>query len=72
MTPKLTLTLGLRWEYYLFGYSDNVKGLRLLDLNSGNVELGGYGGVPKDDRMDVGHGQFLPRLGMLTASGSRQ
>jgi outer membrane receptor protein involved in Fe transport len=64
VTPKLTLTLGLRWEYYPFGYSDNGKGLRLRDLNSGNVELGGYGGVPKDDRMDVGHGQFLPRLGM--------
>jgi hypothetical protein len=64
ITPKLTLTAGLRWEYYPFGYSDNDKGLRLLDLNTGNVTLGGYGGVPRDDHMDVGHGQFLPRAGI--------
>lgn len=63
VTPKLTLTLGVRWEYYPFGYSDNGKGLRVLNLNTGNVLLGGYGGVPKDDGIDVGFGQFLPRVG---------
>ena len=64
LTPQLTVTLGVRWEYYPFGYSDNNTGLRLLDLNSGNVLIGGYGSVPKDDNMDVGFGQFLPRLGV--------
>jgi hypothetical protein len=64
VTPKLTLTLGLRWEFHPFGYSDNGQGLRLLNLATGNVVLGGDGGVPRDDRMQVGHGQFLPRLGM--------
>jgi hypothetical protein len=64
ITPKLTLIAGLRWEYYPFGYSDNGKGLRLLNLNTGNVILGGYGGVPQNDGMDVGHGQFLPRVGV--------
>ena len=64
LTPKLTLTLGVRWEYYPFGYSDNGKGLRLLDLNTGNVLIGGYGSVPRDDRVDVGHGQLLPRVGL--------
>jgi hypothetical protein len=58
------LTLGLRWEYYPFGYSDNGKGLRYLDLNTGNVLIGGYGNVPRDDGIDVGHGQFLPRVGI--------
>ncbi|HLJ79158.1 MAG TPA: carboxypeptidase regulatory-like domain-containing protein, partial [Acidobacteriaceae bacterium] len=51
LTPVLTLTLGLRWEYYPFGTSDNGKGLRLLDLNTGNVLLGGYGGVPVNDHL---------------------
>lgn len=64
MTPNLTLTIGVRWELYPFGYSDNGKGLRLLDLSSGNVLLGGYGSIPKDDYMNVGAGQFLPRAGI--------
>lgn len=71
LTPKLTLNLGLRWEYYPFGYSDNGKGLRLLDLNTGKVLIGGYGNIPQDDRMDVGSGQFMPRVGVayrLTSS----
>src|ERR1035441_8686915 len=63
VTPKLTLSLGVRWEYYPFGYSDNGKGLRVLDLNTGNVNIGGYGGVPRNDGIDTGHGEFLPRLG---------
>ena len=63
VTPKLTLSLGVRWEYYPFGYSDNGKGLRVLDLNTGNVSIGGYGSVPRNDGIDTGHGEFLPRLG---------
>jgi hypothetical protein len=64
LTPKLTLTLGVRWEYYPFGYSADDKGLRYLDLNSGNVLVGGFGSIPRDDGVDVGHGQFLPRIGI--------
>ena len=64
LTPTLTITPGIRWEYYPFGYSDNDKGLRVLDLNTGNVLLGGYGGIPKDDGMDVGSGLWLPRIGV--------
>lgn len=63
VTPKLTLTLGVRYEIYPFGYSDNGKGFRYFDINSGNVLLGGYGKTPLDDGIDIGHGQFLPRLG---------
>jgi hypothetical protein len=63
ITPALTLTGGIRWEFYPFGYSDNGKGFRLLDLNSGNILLGGYGSTPRDDRMDVGSGLWLPRFG---------
>ena len=64
ITPKLTLTYGVRWEYYPFGYSDNGKGLRYLDLSTGQVLIGGYGSVPVDDGIDTGYGQFLPRLGI--------
>jgi outer membrane receptor protein involved in Fe transport len=64
VTPKLTLNLGVRWEYYPFGYSDNGKGLRWFNPVNGNVYVGGYGNVPQNDGVDVGHGQFLPRLGV--------
>jgi len=63
ITPKLTADLGVRWEYYPFGYSDNGKGLRYLNLSTGNVLVGGNGNVPQDDGVDVGSGQFLPRVG---------
>ena len=63
VTPKLTLTLGVRWEFYPFAYGDNGKGLRYLNLDTGNVLLGGYGNTPINDGVDVGSGQFLPRLG---------
>jgi len=71
VTPNLTATLGVRWEAYPFGYSDNGKGLRYLDLKTGNVLIGGYGNIPRDDGVDVGSGQFLPRVGFayrLTSS----
>jgi hypothetical protein len=64
VTPKLTLTLGVRWEFYPFGYSDNGKGLRYLDLNTMNVQVGGFGSVPRNDNVDVGRGRFLPRIGV--------
>ncbi|MBV9147263.1 MAG: TonB-dependent receptor [Acidobacteria bacterium] len=64
LTPKLTINLGVRWEYYPFGYSDNAKGLRYLNLATGNVLVGGYGSIPKDDGIDAGRGEFLPRLGV--------
>ncbi|MGH9607039.1 MAG: TonB-dependent receptor [Terracidiphilus sp.] len=64
ITPKLALTYGLRWEYYPFGYADNGKGLRWLNLQTGIVSIGGYGSVPRNDGVSVGHGQFLPRVGV--------
>jgi len=64
VTQKLTLNLGLRWEYYPFGYSDNGLGLRWFNPADGNVYIGGLGNVPQNDGIDVGHGQFLPRVGV--------
>ena len=63
-TPKLTISYGLRWEYYPFATADNGKGVKLFDPNTGNVLIGGFGNTPVDNGVDVGHGQFLPRLGI--------
>jgi len=61
--PKLTLSLGLRWEYYPFGYSNHGRGLSVFDPATGLVEIGGVNGVSRDSGVDAGSGQFLARLG---------
>ena len=63
VTPRITLSYGLRWEYYPMAYSDH-GGARVLDPSTMNVLIGGgNSGIPVDDGVDVGHGLFLPRLG---------
>ena len=63
VTPKLTFTYGVRWEYYPFATSDHT-GAKFFDPTSGNVLIGGIGSVPEDDGVDVGHGMFAPRVGI--------
>jgi hypothetical protein len=63
ITPKLTFTYGVRWEYYPFATSDH-SGAKFFDPTSGNVFIGGIGSVPHDDGVDVGYGMFAPRLGI--------
>jgi len=59
----LTVNLGLRWEYYPMATSDH-SGVRLYNPAINTVLIGGYGGVPMDDGVNVGHGSFLPRFGL--------
>ena len=70
LTPKLTFTYGLRWEYYPFATSDHT-GAKYFDPTTGNVFIGGVGSVPGDDGVDVGHGMFAPRLGVAYRLGSK-
>src|SRR5438094_4817643 len=63
ITPKLTFTYGLRWEYYPFATSDHT-GAKFFDPTSGNVFIVGVGSVPENDGVDVGHGTFGPRFGI--------
>src|SRR3984957_19508284 len=62
VSPKLTLTLGLRWDYMSPIFTPNGESVGNIDLNTGNVLLtnlaGKYAGVstPKTE--------FSPRLGV--------
>jgi hypothetical protein len=70
LTPKLTLSYGVRWEFYPFASADH-GGLRVFDPETGNVLIGGHGNVPNNAGVDAGSGQFLPRLGIAYRLSSK-
>jgi len=66
VTPKLTLTYGLRYEFYPPPYRDHTGVYRLdptLPL-SGNVIVGGVGSAPHNAGYEMGWGTIFPRLGI--------
>jgi outer membrane receptor protein involved in Fe transport len=62
ITPKLTIMLGLRWDYDTPMYAPNGSSLGNVDLNTGDVILSNlhdkYMGVTSSKR------EFSPRVGM--------
>jgi hypothetical protein len=63
-TPKLTLDLGLRWEYYPIMHRAD-RGLERVDLNTLEVLLGGRGGNPENIGLSTGKDNFAPRIGAI-------
>jgi hypothetical protein len=64
VSPKLTLDLGVRWEYYpIMKRAD--RGLERLDLNTLEVILGGKGGNPDDVGLSAEKNNFAPRIGAV-------
>jgi hypothetical protein len=67
VTPKLTATLGLRYELYpMMTRAGGVHGggIEEYDPNTNIVTLGGAGGLPKDLGVTVSHKMFSPRVGL--------
>ena len=64
LTNTLTLSYGLRWELYFPESADGKGQGGLLDLNTGNVRIAGYG--PYNDSLNVkmSYKKFAPRVGL--------
>ena len=61
-TEKLTLDLGVRWEYYPI-MTRRDRGIERLDYDSWEVLLGGLGNVPEDVGLEPSKTLFAPRFG---------
>jgi hypothetical protein len=70
ISSRLTFTYGVRWEFYPMATADH-GGVKLFDIQTNQVLIGGYGSTPLDDGVNVGHGQFLPRGGIAYRLGEK-
>ena len=63
-TPKLTIDLGMRWEYYPAGTPRFSGGFSNYDPSTNNLVIAGIGKNPKDLGMRTSFKNFAPRLGL--------
>jgi Outer membrane receptor proteins, mostly Fe transport len=64
VSRKLTVSLGLRYEFFPLMTRAGGKGLERLDPATNLVYLGGRGNVPVDNGLTVSKKLFAPRLGI--------
>lgn len=63
VTRRLTLNLGLRWEYYPMVTRD-TRGVERYDWTTNQMLIGGVGGTPEDTGVTVSRKLFAPRFGL--------
>ena len=67
VNQKLTVTYGVRWEYYPWvthaDYEGTPFGVPLFNPTTGQVEIGGMGSTPLNDGVKTTP-QFVPRIGL--------
>ena len=63
-TPKLTLSLGVRWDYFTPVTPGTKGGLANWDPTTGNILLAGLGQVSKSANIYTPKTDFAPRIGV--------
>ena len=61
---KVTLDLGVRYEYFPIVTREGDRGVERLDFETMEVLLGGVGGIPRDVGLRTSATDFAPRLGV--------
>ncbi|HEV2195093.1 MAG TPA: TonB-dependent receptor [Candidatus Acidoferrum sp.] len=64
INPKLTLNLGVRWEFYPPGTPAHPGGFSNYDPTTNNLVVAGVGGNPLDLGMQKNYKDFAPRVGL--------
>ena len=71
ITPKLTLSLGVRYELFPLQTRGGRGGLEEYDLATNLVSIGGLGGVPTGLGITTSHKLFAPRFGLAYRTSHR-
>lgn len=61
--PKLTLTYGLRWEFYPPATPKKIGGFSQYDPSTNSLLISGYGNIPQNLGLTENNRNFEPRLG---------
>ena len=64
VSPKLTLNLGLRWEFYPPATPRLKGGFSNYNFANKTLEIAGVGGVPLNLGLETHYDYFAPRLGI--------
>jgi hypothetical protein len=70
-THKLTLTYGVRWEFYPPANPDRKGGFSQYSPSDNTLHVSGYGAVPGDLGLPVRWANFEPRVGAAYRATSR-
>ncbi len=62
-TRKLTLSYGIRWEYFPMPTRED-RGIERYDFDLNKILVCGVGQVPKDCGVDISEKLFAPRIGL--------
>lgn len=63
ITPKLTMSIGTRWEYFPMPTRAD-RGIEVYDFLNNKMKVCGVGVVPKDCDVRISKTMFAPRLGL--------
>ncbi|MGH9163796.1 MAG: TonB-dependent receptor, partial [Vicinamibacteraceae bacterium] len=64
VSPKLTVDIGVRWEYYPV-LRRATRQIEMLDLDTLDVLIGGMGGNPENMGLAAPKDMFAPRVGVV-------
>ena len=64
LNPRMTVNLGLRYEYYPLMSRAGGKGIERYDPYTNQMYLGGRGSTPKNAGIEVSKGLLSPRAGI--------
>lgn len=63
VSPKLTLDLGVRWEFYQPATAPKTAGFSSYDINTNQLRISGVGGNPSTGGIKARYNYFAPRTG---------